>query len=132
MSLFLTKSKKYVRKYKFQSKLIMKSKQRDFKRFHLFLILMLKKPVFLLIVKIPYQRSLTFLTFTNIFISSSWQRIFKLGALTNFSIFSIKEVLQQRCFSVNIAKLLRITNFSSGCFCIILKVIKQLFSKDCF
>ena len=65
-----------------------------------------------------------------IFISSRWQMFFKISALKNFAIFCIKKSLIHRYFSVNIANFLRtslIQNFSGGCFCDVLKVIKQLF-----
>ena len=70
----------------------------------------------------------------NIFRSSHSQMFFKIGALKNFAIFLIKESLQYRCFPVNIAKFWTalLQNFSGGCFCIILKVIKQLFCKGYF
>ena len=60
---------------------------------------------------------------------------FKIGALKSFAIFWIKKSLQHRCFPVNITKFLRtalLQNFSSGCFCIILKVIKQGISQKQF
>ena len=83
-------------------------------------------------VKIPYQQFLTFLSFMNIVRSSLSQMYFKIGAQKFFAIFRIKKSLQHRCFPVSIAKFLRTVfshDFSSGCLCIILKVIKQLFCK---
>ena len=67
--------------------------------------------------------------FMKIFRSSCSQVLFKIVALTNFTIFWIKKRLQHRCFSVNIAKFRTafLQNFSGGCFCILLKVIKQPF-----
>ena len=91
------------------------------------------KSCFLCRVKIPYQQFLTFLSFVKIFRSSHSQLFFKIGALKNFAIFWIKKSLQHRRFPVNIAKFLKIDflqNFSGCCFCIILKIIKQLFRKD--
>ena len=86
-------------------------------------------------VKIPYPKFLTFLSFMNIFRSSHLQMFFKIGALKKFAVFLTKESLQHRCFPANIAKFWRtgfLQNFSVGCFCIILKVIKQLFCKGFF
>ena len=94
---------------------------------------MLKNPVFLCRVKIPYQQFLTFLSFMSIFRSSRLQMFFKIRALKNCAILRIKKSLQNRCSPVNIAKFLRtvfLQNFPGGCFCIILKVIKQLFAKS--
>ena len=71
----------------------------------------------------------------NIFRSSHLQMFFKIGALKKFAVFLTKESLQHRCFPANIAKFWRtgfLQNFSVGCFCIILKVIKQLFCKGFF
>ena len=83
-----------------------------------------------------YQQYLTFFfSFINIFRSSRSQMFLKIGALKNFEIFWIKKSFQRRCFPANIAKFLRtafLQNFSGGCFCIILKVIKQLFRKGYF
>ena len=101
---------------------------------HLFLILMSKNPVSLCFF-IPSQQFLIFLSFMNIFRSSRLQMFFKIGALKNFAIFRIKNSLHHRCFPVNMAKSLRrafLQNFSSGCFYIILKVIKQLHRKGYF
>ena len=84
-------------------------------------------------VKILYQQFLTFLSFMNIFRSSCLEMLFKTGALKNLAIFWIKKNLQHRCFPVNIAKFLRtgfLRNFSGGCFCIILKLIKQIFRES--
>ena len=87
-------------------------------------------------VKTPYQQFLTFLILMmNIFRSSHLQMFFNIGALKNFKILWIKKSLQFRCFLVNIAKCLRtafLQNFSGGYFCIILKVIKELFRKGYF
>ena len=71
----------------------------------------------------------------DIFRSSRWQMSFKIGALNIFVTFWIKKSLQHRSFPVNIAKSLRtslLQDFSGGCFCIILKVIKQIFHKGYF
>ena len=68
----------------------------------------------------------------HVFRSSRSQMLSKIGALKIFAIFWIKKSLQHRCFPVNVAKFLRaafLQNFSSGCFCIFLKVINQLFRK---
>ena len=92
----------------------------------------IEKSCFLYRIKIPYLQFLTFLSLMNISRSSPLQMLFKIGALKNFAIFRIKKSLQYWCFPLNIAKFLRTAfseNFSGGCFCIILKVIKQLFSK---
>ena len=81
-------------------------------------------------VKIPYQQFLTFLSFMNIVRSSFSQMFFKIGAVKNYTIFWIKH----SCLPVNILKFLRTAfskNFSCGCFCIILKVNKQLFRQGC-
>ena len=86
-----------------------------------------EKSFFLWRVKFPYQQFLTLHSFMKIFRSSRLQTLIKTGAVKNFAIFWIKKGLQQRCFTVNIAKFLRtafLQNFSGGCFCII-KVIKQ-------
>ena len=89
---------------------------------------MLKNPVFLYRFKIHYQKFLMFLSFIivtgfmNIFGSSRSQVLFKISALKNFAIFWIKKRFQHRCFSVNIAKLLKtafLQNFSGGYFCIL-------------
>ena len=96
---------------------------------------MLKNLGFSYRVKIPYQQFLTFLSFINIFRINRLQIFFKIFPLKNFSLFWIEKSLQHRCFPVNIAKFLRTTflrNFSCGIFCIILKVIKQLFCKAIF
>ena len=93
---------------------------------------MLKNPVFLCRVKIPYQQFLTFLSFMNIFRNSHSQVFFKTGALKNFAIFWIKEESPAQVFSSEYCKNFKnsfLQNFSSGCFCIFLKVIKQLFHK---
>ena len=90
---------------------------------------MLKNPVFSCSVN---QQFFTFLSFMNICRSSRSQIFFKIGALNSFAIFWINKSLQYRYFPVNIAKFLKtpfLQNFSGGCFCIILKVIKQLFCK---
>ena len=71
----------------------------------------------------------------NIFRTSRSQMFSKIDVLKNFALFLIKKSLQCRCFAVNIAKFLRaafLHNFSCGRFCIILKVMKQLFRKGHF
>ena len=53
----------------------------------------------------------------------------------DFAILWIKKSLQHRCFPENASNFLRtaiLQNFSGGCFCILLKVIKQLFRKGYF
>ena len=54
-------------------------------------------------VKILYQQFLFFLSFMNIFWSSSLQMFFKIGTLENFLIFWIRKRFQHTCFPVNIA-----------------------------
>ena len=88
-----------------------------------------KKSCFFCRAKILYQQCLTFLSFMNILRSSHLQMFFKIGALKNFAIFLIEQSPTQM-FSCKYCKFLQ--NFSGGCFCIILKVIKQLFCKDYF
>ena len=107
----------------------MKQKQRDI-TLSLVSYTDVEKSCFSCSVKIPYQQFLTFLSFMNIVRSSFSQMFFKIGAVKNYTIFWIKH----SCLPVNIAKFLRTAfskNFSCGCFCIILKVNKQLFRQGC-
>ena len=69
--------------------------------------------------------------FMNIFGSCRSQMFFKITVLKNFAIFWIIKSLQHWCFLVSIANFLRtafLENFSDGCFCILLKVIKRFFN----
>ena len=106
--------------------------------FYVFLKLKLKNPVFLSRVKTLstiFKFSQFYHGFMNIFRSSRSQMFFNIRTLKNFAIFWIKESIQHRCFPVNIAKFFRtafLQNFSGGCFCISLKVIKRLFCKGYF
>ena len=107
----------------------MKQKQRDI-TLSLVSYTDVEKSCFSCSVKIPYQQFLTFLSFMNIVRSSFSQMFFKIGAVKNYTIFWIKH----SCLPVNILKFLRTAfskNFSCGCFCIILKVNKQLFRQGC-
>ena len=107
----------------------MKQKQRDI-TLSLVSYTDVEKSCFSCSVKILYQQFLTFLSFMNIVRSSFSQMFFKIGAVKNYTIFWIKH----SCLPVNIAKFLRTAfskNFSCGCFCIILKVNKQLFRQGC-
>ena len=69
--------------------------------------------------------------FRNIFGSCRSQMFFKITVLKNFAIFWIIKSLQHWCFLVSIVNFLRtafLENFSDGCFCILLKVIKRFFN----
>ena len=98
--------------YKLHGKSVMKQKQ----YFHLFLKLMLKKPVFVNIKLKPFMNNLYFSQFHEyIFRSNCSQMFFKVGGLKNFTIFLIKKRLQSRYFpvrSANIAKFLKEKLFS--------------------
>ena len=92
------------------------------------MIFILKNSVFLCRVKIPLPTIFNFSQFHKHFQKQSFA-----GVAQNRR--SKKKSLQHRYFPVNIAKFLKtafLQNFSGGCFCIILKVIKQLFRKDYF
>ena len=65
------------------------------KHFHLFLILMLKKPFFNVKLNLCMNNF-----FKHIFRSSRLQMFFKISALKNFAILRIKKRFQRRCFPV--------------------------------